>query len=77
MRVSMRLIKNQPRRDLLKANHNPLMKARCAADLTQDAAIALYRKRIGPISRRTWQYWEEKNRKRDDIPPGAFLIFKR
>jgi len=69
--------KNKPRRDLLKGNRNPLLAARVAAGLTQDAARARYHKLIRPVSRRTWQYWEEKTRKREDIPPGAFLIFKR
>lgn len=73
----MRFVKDKPRRDLLKVNPNPLLKARVAAGLTQDAAVALYRKTIGRCSPRMWQYWEDKTRKREDIPPGAFLIFKR
>jgi hypothetical protein len=70
----MRFLKDQPRRDRLKGNANPLLRRRVAAGLTQDNAMALYRAKIGPVSRRTWQYWEKK-KKNSDIPPGAFLIF--
>ncbi len=76
MHLQMRPVKDQPRRDRLKGNPNPLLRARCAAGLTRDAAIEKYRATIGPISRRMWQYWEHPKRGREKIPPGAFLIFK-
>jgi hypothetical protein len=70
----MRFLKDQPRRDRLKGNANLLLRRRVAAGMTQDRATALYRLKIGPVARRTWQAWEKK-KKFSDIPPGAFLIF--
>jgi len=67
-------MKNKPRTDLPKGN--ALRRARLAAGLTQDSAIAVYRTLIGPVSRRTWQYWEAL-KKDTAIPPGAMLIFKK